>query len=62
MHNFKDFMEKEPYKFYKVLISSHEIMWLPNFESIVSEVIPANTQTFHPWFSLHIFVKVLWSL
>ena len=26
MYNFKDFMEKEPYKFYSVLISFHEIM------------------------------------
>ena len=44
-HNFNDFMEKEPCtKFCGVLISSHEVLKLQNFESGGIDVIPANIQ------------------
>ena len=44
-HNFNEFMEKESRAvFFGVLISSHEVMKLPSFESSASDVIPANAQ------------------
>ena len=41
------------------LISSHEVIKLQSFESGASDVIPANVQIFHPWFSLHIFLNFM---
>ena len=44
-HNFNDLIEKEiGTEFRDVLISSHEVMKLQNFESDVSDVIIANVQ------------------
>ena len=47
-------MEKEPCC---VLVSFYEVMKLQSFEFDIYDVIPANTQNFSPWFSLHIFVN-----